>query len=232
MATPKLGSLRHRALSELVWALAVWDAKPSGRFLDEFYRVSARRLHEYPPAQVRAARFWARGAAAAAAVVLNVVNSDSHVASQQGAIVCVRALLFPIHISCAPLMLLVTRPSPHSLASMSPTPPFPFTLSLLNIPHKIADTLSALSKLGCRAPAPWLGGMLAAFCASLLVAQQQQQGSAAAAAAVGPEVRSHELVAVLEAAVDIADDRVWLGQVCEGGRGFGYDQCVRAAPCL
>ncbi|PNW82928.1 hypothetical protein CHLRE_06g300050v5 [Chlamydomonas reinhardtii] len=127
VATPKLGSLRHRALSELVWALAVWDAKPSGRFLDEFYRVSARRLHEYPPAQ-------------------------------------------------------------------------------------IADTLSALSKLGCRAPAPWLGGMLAAFCASLLVAQQQQQGSAAAAAAVGPEVRSHELVAVLEAAVDIADDRVWLGQ--------------------
>ncbi|KAG2429018.1 hypothetical protein HXX76_011260 [Chlamydomonas incerta] len=126
VATPKLGSLRHRALSELVWALAVWDAKPSGRFLDEFYRVSARRLHEYPPAQ-------------------------------------------------------------------------------------IADTLSALSKLGCRAPAPWLGGMLAAFCASLLVAVGQQ-GQGQGAAAGGPEVRSHELVAVLEAAVDIADDRMWLGQ--------------------
>ncbi|KAG2449920.1 hypothetical protein HYH02_000025 [Chlamydomonas schloesseri] len=92
-------------------------------------------------------------------------------------------------------------------------------------PAQIADTLSALSKLGCRAPAPWLGGMLAAFCASLLVAQQQQQqqqegvgagagagAAVSAAAAVVPEVRSHELVAVLEAAVDIAEDRMWLGQ--------------------
>ncbi|GIL51015.1 hypothetical protein Vafri_6971 [Volvox africanus] len=59
-------------------------------------------------------------------------------------------------------------------------------------PAQIVDTLSALAKLGCHAPAPWLGEMLTSFCASL------------------PEARAHELVSLLESVVAVTDDRQWL----------------------
>lgn len=109
VSAPKLPHLRHRALTELVWALACWDARPSARWLAAYFAASSRRQADYRP---------------------------SH----------------------------------------------------------IADTLTALAKLGCVAPTGWLAGMLSAFCAAL------------------PDARSHELVAVLESVVAVCGDRAWLGQ--------------------
>lgn len=59
-------------------------------------------------------------------------------------------------------------------------------------PLQVVDTLSALAKLGCRAPSHMLGAMLTAFCGSL------------------PDARAHELVTLLESVVAVADDRQWL----------------------
>ncbi|KAG2495205.1 hypothetical protein HYH03_006811 [Edaphochlamys debaryana] len=91
------------------------------------------------------------------------------------------------------------------------------------VPAAIGDTLSALAKMGCRAPAPWLGGMLGAFCGAL------------------PEAASHELVAVLESVVEIIDDqdRPWLAAPAQrralqriadtaASKFAAYDACAHA----
>lgn len=62
-------------------------------------------------------------------------------------------------------------------------------------PQQLAVTLSALAKLGCRAPTcTWLAPALAVFCAQL------------------GDAKSHDLLAFLEAVPDVADDRLMLSQ--------------------